>query len=60
MFSATVWEKTCTLTEALPEGESIPRYAKVSHQWGAEYAVMQTLPNGKMYSCKLKVPARRR
>jgi len=57
IVTATAGEKTCVLTEALPEGESLPPYAQVTEQWGAEYAVMQTLPIGKMYSCKLEVAA---
>jgi len=57
MVTATVGEKTCVMTEALPEGETVPPYARVSAQWGAEYAVMQTMPIGTMYSCKLEVAA---
>jgi len=56
IVTATAGDKACTLTEELPEEETLPAYATVTtYQWGVQYAMMRTLPAGKAYSCKLEV-----
>ncbi|GAB0494864.1 hypothetical protein MMPV_006161 [Pyropia vietnamensis] len=61
MVTATLGAKTCTLTEALAEGQTLPTSAPVTNQWGAEWIVVRAYPSGETLACKLEeAPADRR
>jgi len=51
--TATVGDASCLLTEELPEGERLPHAAAVVTRGGASYAVMRTMPSGRVFTCKL-------
>lgn len=61
MVTATLGAKSCTLTEALPEGQTLPPTVVLQPLWGAEWAVVRSYPSGVVYSCKMEeAPADRR
>ncbi|KAK1862248.1 hypothetical protein I4F81_004822 [Pyropia yezoensis] len=61
MVTATLGAKSCTLTEALAEGQTVPPMAPVTMQWGTEWIVVRAYPSGETLACKLEeAPADRR
>ncbi|KAK1862282.1 hypothetical protein I4F81_004856 [Pyropia yezoensis] len=54
MVTATLGAKTCTLSEALAEGQTLPPSAPVTMQWGTEWVVVRAYPSGETLACKLE------